>query len=156
MAAVTWRVVPFDQLKLAELYRLLQLRQEVFVVEQLCTFLDADGVDPSCDHVLAEVEGEIVATARVIPPGVVHEHASIGRVVSAASVRRSGLGRPLMHAAIRATFARFGAVPIYLGAQAYLQGFYESQGFVVSGAGYLEDGIAHLPMVRDANLPLPA
>jgi ElaA protein len=150
MAAVTWRLVPFDQLKLAELYRLLQLRQEVFVVEQACAFLDADGIDLRCDHVLAEVDGEIVATARIVPPGVVHEHASIGRVVSAASVRRSGLGRPLMQTAIRATLDSFGQVPIYLGAQAYLQRFYEGLGFEVSGEGYDEDGIPHLPMVRPA------
>lgn len=155
MTTVSWRVEPFDRLTLSELYRVLQLRQEVFVVEQRCVFLDADGVDPRCDHVLATLDGEIVATARVIPPGVVHEHASIGRVVSASSVRRSGLGRPLMERAMQATLDRFGPTPIYLGAQAYLRGFYEGLGFQVSGPGYIEDDIPHFPMLRDAALPAP-
>lgn len=155
MTTVSWRVEPFERLTLRELYRVLQLRQEVFVVEQRCAFLDADGVDLQCDHVLALLDGEIVATARVVPPGVVHSHASIGRVVSASSVRRSGLGRPLMERAISATVERFGPTPIYLGAQAYLRGFYGSLGFEVCGPGYIEDDIPHLPMVREADLHPP-
>lgn len=155
MTTVSWRVEPFDRLTLHELYRVLQLRQEVFVVEQRCAFLDADGVDLQCDHVLGTLGGEIVATARVVPPGIVHTHASIGRVVSASSVRRSGLGRALMEHAVRATTDRFGPTPIYLGAQAYLRRFYEGLGFEVCGPGYLEDDIPHLPMLRAAQVSPP-
>ena len=124
---------------------MLRLRQEVFVVEQECAYLDADGLDPHCHHLLGHDLQGLVATARLVPPGRVHPLVAIGRVVTAPRVRGSGLGRPLMREAMRHAAACWPG-GIHLGGQAYLRGFYESLGFAVSGPAYDEDGIPHLPM----------
>lgn len=143
-----WVQKEFGELSAAELYALLRLRQEVFVVEQRCAYADLDGLDAEATHLWA-VDGErVVAYARLFAPGARGPDAVIGRVVTAASVRRSGVGRALMARAIAAIGERHGAAAIRLGAQAYLQRFYESFGFVRDGDDYLEDGIPHLPMRR--------
>lgn len=147
-SSVRWSVVPFSQLSGADVYALLALRQRVFVVEQTCAFLDADGVDADCLHVLAWSGDTLVACARLVPAGRVHPDVAIGRVVTAPEVRRTGLGRELMVRSIAAVEATWGRVPIHLGAQAYLQAFYGGLGFVVDGPGYDEDGIWHVPMSR--------
>lgn len=149
---ITYRSVPFHQLTLEELYRLLQLRQEVFVIEQNCPYLDCDGKDLSAIMVLGENEqGLIVASTRLLPVGVSYpDYPSIGRVVNAPSVRGTGVGRSLMLYSIEQMYKNFGHQPIKIGAQAYLRAFYESLGFVFTGEAYLEDDIPHISMIKSA------
>ena len=140
---------PFAALTLTELYDLLQLRSEVFVVEQACAFQDIDGLDQAAFHLLGYADaGELAAYARLLPPGVSYAQASIGRVATSGRHRGGGLGRQLLAEAIARCEAQFGPGPIKIGAQQYLLDFYQSFGFVVEGAGYLEDGIPHVHMVR--------
>jgi ElaA protein len=144
----TWTWTPYAELSADALYELLALRQAVFVVEQNCPFLDADGLDPLAWHLAGHHDGQLVAGMRVFGPGVLQPEAVIGRVVSAPHVRRAGFGKELLRVGLDRLEATFGPVPVYAGAQAWLQRFYEGFGFVVSGPGYDEDGIAHLPMIR--------
>jgi ElaA protein len=145
---VDWRVREFEALTPRELYAIVRLRQDVFIVEQKCAYADADGLDDGATHLFA-VDGEaVVAYARLFAPGHKRAEAVIGRVVTAASVRRSGIGRELMRRAIDALTARHGRVAIWLGAQKYVERFYASFGFVRDGEDYEEDGIPHLPMRR--------
>ncbi len=144
-----WTTKPFEALTLAELYALLHLRSEVFVVEQNCPFQDMDGHDQAAYHLLGHTAtGELAAYARLFGPGLSYAQASIGRVVSAPRYRRFGLGRQLLQESIRQCDSLFGPQPIKIGAQLYLQAFYESFGFVQQDAGYLEDGIPHIYMLR--------
>jgi ElaA protein len=143
-----WDLREFSALSAAELYGLMALRQLVFVVEQKCAYLDADGLDAEAAHLFAVDGGALVACARLFAPGVRRAEAVIGRVVTAPSVRRSGVGRELMRRAIAALEERHGRVAIWLGAQKYLERFYASFGFERDGDDYLEDDIPHLPMRR--------
>ena len=141
--------LPFSSLSGREVHDVLQLRQRVFVVEQTCAFLDADGLDPKCWHGLGRDEaGVLVATARIVPPGVAYEEPAIGRVVSALEVRRTGAGRGLMRSAIDQVKRLYPGQNIRLGAQRYLEKFYGSFGFEPVGEPYDEDGIPHITMVR--------
>lgn len=144
---VDW--LPFDRLSGREVHDVLQLRQRVFVVEQTCAFLEADGLDPKCWHGLGRDEaGVLVATARIVPPGVAFEEPAIGRVVTAAEVRRMGAGRELMSSAINQVKRLYPGQNIRVGAQRYLERFYSSLGFEAVGEPYEEDGIPHIGMVR--------
>jgi ElaA protein len=143
-----WELRTFEALTVAELYAILKLRQEVFVVEQKCAYADADGLDVAAMHLFAVDGVEVVASARLFAPGVRRDEAVIGRVVTAPAVRKSGLGRELMTRATGAIEERHGRVAIWLGAQKYLERFYASFGFVRDGDDYDEDGIPHLPMRR--------
>lgn len=146
---LTWTLKPFQDLTLAELYALLQLRSEVFVVEQTCAFQDIDGQDQVAYHLLGHsAAGELVAYTRLFAAGISYPEASIGRVVVSPKARRFGLGRELLHQSIEAVERLFGRQPIQIGAQLYLKAFYESFGFQQQGEGYLEDGIPHIHMVR--------
>ena len=140
--------LPFDRLSGREVHDVLQLRSRVFVVEQTCPFLDADGVDPSCWHALGREGGVLVATARIVPPGLKYEEPAIGRVVTAPEVRRTGAGRALMTSAIAQVQRLYPGQRIRLGAQRYLERFYGSFGFVPVGEPYDEDGIPHVEMLR--------
>ena len=144
-----WLTKPFDALTLAELYALLQLRSEVFVVEQTCPFQDIDGQDQVAFHLLGyTATGELAAYARLFDAGHSYAQASIGRVVTSPRYRRCGLGRQLLAQALGQCAALFGPQPIKIGAQRYLKAFYESFGFVQQSEGYLEDGIPHIYMLR--------
>ena len=147
-----WELRAFEALTVAELYGIMKLRQDVFIVEQKCAYADADGGDAQARHLFAVEGDEVVACARLFAPAVKRDEAVIGRVVTAPSVRKSGLGRELMRGAIDAIDREHGRdhgrVAIWLGAQKYLQRFYESFGFVRDGDDYDEDGIPHLPMRR--------
>lgn len=147
---ISWILKPYNELTLDELYALLRLRSEVFVVEQDCPFLDMDGKDDKCYHVmgLADTQPSLVAYTRIVPPGVAYPFASIGRVVTAPHARGYGAGRQLMQRSIDAVISLYGKVPIQIGAQLYLKKFYESFGFVQIGEMYLEDGIEHIEMVK--------
>ena len=141
--------LPFSSLSGREVHDVLQLRQRVFVVEQTCAFLDADGLDPKCWHGLGRDEaGVLVATARIVPPGVAYEEPAIGRVASAPEVRRTGVGRELMRSAIDQVKRLYPGQNIRLGAQRYLEKFYGSFGFEPVGEPYDEDGIPHITMMR--------
>jgi ElaA protein len=145
---MNWTIKKFDELSLDELYNILQLRTEVFIVEQNCVYNDPDGKDQSAWHLMAKEEGKLVAYTRILPPGVSYNDPAIGRVVTSSSKRRSGLGRELMRRSIEACEKLFGKTSITLSAQVYLQSFYESLGFIVVGEEYLEDGILHIKMSR--------
>jgi len=147
---INFRCKHFHELTALQLYAVMALRQEVFVVEQNCPYLDADGKDNKCWHLMGHDDnGQLVAYARLIPMGVSYQNfASLGRIVTAAPVRRTGAGRALMKAALDWMGQQFPGESIKISAQTYLREFYESFGFVVSGEEYLEDDIPHFPMVR--------
>lgn len=145
-----WAFEPFDKLSLRALYEVLQLRSEVFVVEQACIFQDLDGADEQAMHLLGRSGGQLVAYARCFPAGVKYVEASIGRVMTRSSARASGMGHVLMHRAIDTIQSHWGAPPIRIGAQARLERFYNRHGFASVGPVYDEDGIDHIEMVRPA------
>jgi ElaA protein len=148
-STVQWRCKPFAELNPYELYALLRLRSEVFVVEQHCIFLDMDDKDQHCFHLLGYKDDLLAAYTRIVPKGISYpDFASIGRVVTSSKVRGEGFGKWLMEESISRLYQLYGFVPIKIGAQYYLKGFYESLGFEVSGELYDEDGIAHVPMLK--------
>lgn len=144
LVQLTWHESSFDALTPAQLYAIMALRQRVFVVEQACAYLDADGVDPASRHLWAEHDGAIHAYVRIVPAGIKFAEQSIGRVITAPEARGTGLGRELMQRGIAACTAG----PIRIGAQAHLEKFYGSLGFVRASDVYDEDGIPHIEMVR--------
>ncbi len=144
-----WYYKPFETLAAAELYAIMQLRSEVFVVEQRCVYQDPDGKDPHCHHLMAWDGHKLVAYARLLPAGLAYEQMSIGRVVSSPAYRGTGAGRQLIAEAIAACRLLFGAGPIRIGAQLYLKKFYSSMGFMTTGDVYLEDGIEHIEMLME-------
>ena len=146
---IDWVLKEFDALTPQEVYKILQLRNAVFVVEQNCVFQDADNNDFASSHFMGLYDNELVAYTRLVPPGLVYEQASVGRVVTAQNVRRYGVGKKLMQESIQAVYKLYGAGPIKIGAQYYLKQFYESFGFVQQGGIYLEDGIQHIYMLKD-------
>jgi ElaA protein len=144
-----WIVKTFEELTTTELYALLRLRSEVFVVEQNCVFQDLDGSDEKAVHLLGyDADQELVAYTRLFKAGIKYAEASIGRVVTSKKVRGSGAGRELMEQSIATLEHLFGKGPIKIGAQQYLQKFYTSLGFVQSSEMYLEDDIPHIEMIR--------
>jgi len=138
----------FNQLSLSELYHILQLRAEVFVVEQDCVYQDIDGKDEKALHIIGKYNGEMVAYTRCFDKGFYFEEASIGRVVVKQEQRKYGYGHQIMTASIKAIKDRFYTDHIKLSAQQYLIKFYESHGFKSEGEGYLEDGIPHIAMKK--------
>lgn len=148
---IDWKCKRFYDLTVDELYDLLRLRSEVFVVEQNCVFLDQDNIDKDCFHLSGFHQNKLIAYARIVPPLVVYNEASIGRVVTSASVRKTGVGKQLMHQAIEKLYLLFGKVSIKIGAQLYLKSFYQSFGFYQSGNVYTEDGIEHIHMEKTSS-----
>ena len=145
---LTFTIKPFYELSLDELYALLKLRSEVFVVEQNCVFLDQDDKDQKCYHLLLYVDGQLGGYSRLVPPGLSYAEMAIGRVITASFARGKGLGRVLMEKSIESCYEFFGEGNIRLGAQTYALNFYKSLGFEVDGEVYDEDGIEHVEMVR--------
>ncbi|HEX3165026.1 MAG TPA: GNAT family N-acetyltransferase [Chitinophagaceae bacterium] len=145
---INWITRKFDELTLEELYSILELRNEVFIVEQNCVYNDTDGKDQSAWHLMAIEGDKLIAYTRILPPGISYSDPAIGRVVTAPSTRRSGLGKELMKRSIEACEKLFGKTSITLNAQVYLQSFYESLGFIVVGEEYLDDEIPHIRMSR--------
>ncbi len=145
--AIKWQLSAFDALSVHELYELLQLRSEVFVLEQNCLFQDLDGVDAVALHLMGRSEDQLLAYARCLPPGTKFVEASIGRVVTQPQVRGSGLGHVLIEQALIAVGRTWGLQPIRIGAQAQLRDFYIDHGFADTGIRYVEDGIDHLQMI---------
>ncbi len=145
-----WILKPFESLTPAELYAILRLRSEVFVVEQNCVFLDMDNKDQFSIHLMGWDGDNLVAYTRLIAPGKVYKYMSIGRVVTSPAYRKTGAGRLLMKTSIEKCYELFGNGPIKIGAQLYLKKFYESLGFVQSSDVYDEDGIDHVEMIKNS------
>lgn len=144
-----WTLKPFNQLTNSELYSILQLRNQVFVVEQNCPYQDCDGKDLHCYHLMAtNGASNLLAYARIVPPEISYTEPSIGRVTTSPAVRRTGLGITLMQYAIQHVKKLYGDLPIRIGAQYYLLKFYQSLGFREEGEIYDEDGIPHIEMVK--------
>lgn len=143
-----WKIKRFEALSTSELYNLLELRSEVFVVEQNCVYQDIDGKDQKALHLIGEDNGQTVAYARLFKTKDYFNEASIGRVVVKKRYREKKLGHILMHQAIQAIKIHFNEVKITISAQLYLKNFYESHGFIQTSETYLEDDIPHIEMKR--------
>ncbi len=147
MNELTWHCRHFTNLSVTELYDILQLRSEVFVVEQQCIFLDMDGIDKQSYHLFAYQKNVLVACCRLMAADVVYSNqASIGRVANKASVRGSGVGMLMMKEAIVKCREMFSSSSLKIGAQFYLKDWYSSFGFKPCGDVYLEDNIEHIHM----------
>ena len=138
----------FSELNTTELYKILQLRSEVFVVEQDCVYQDIDFKDQKALHIIGYKNNKIVAYTRIFKPGDYFDNASIGRVLVVASERKYGFGHELMKASIRIIKKHFKVKKITVSAQKYLKKFYETHLFIQVGEEYLEDGIPHIRMDR--------
>ena len=150
-SSISFSCKPFTELSLEELYKIMQIRQAVFVVEQDCAYLDADDKDQDAWHVMGfSEEGQLLAYTRLLPMGISYQdYVSIGRVVSSPNARGLGAGRKAMQFSLTEMERIFGNSPIKLSAQSYLIKFYESLGFECVGAEYLEDGIPHIAMIKN-------
>ena len=146
---IVWVLTHFNDLLPQQLYAALQLRNEVFVVEQNCVFQDADDKDQQAYHLLCYDNNKLVAYTRLVPPGYIYTEASIGRVITSPSVRGTGAGKELMQHSIQYVYRLFGNGPIKIGAQLYLKKFYEGFGFQQASDTYLEDGIPHIYMLKN-------
>lgn len=157
-AGLVWRCCRFDELSGTELDAIYRARQQIFVIEQDCAYLDADGCDPACLHLAAWAPGEGAAPrayARIVPPEIKYTEPSIGRVLTLGGGRGIGLGRELVRRAIDECRNAHAGCAIRISAQARLQAFYSDFGFVTVGAPYLEDGIPHIEMLLAATAPSP-
>lgn len=142
-------VKTYQELSKEELYALLQLRAEVFVVEQDCVYQDLDGKDDKALHVLGFKGDTLIAYTRLFPPGAYFEQASIGRVVVQEKERAHKYGYDLMKRSIAAVEEHYNTTSIKISAQTYLKRFYNNLGFQEVGEGYLEDGIPHIGMIKE-------
>lgn len=144
-----WTCKPHAELTLAELYAILRLRSEVFVVEQDCVFLDMDGKDlqGQTEHLMAWENGALLAYCRLLEPALNDGQAVIGRVITAPAARGTGLGHELMRRAKDEVARLWPGQPVYLGAQARLRAYYAGHGFVPVTEEYIEDGIPHVGML---------
>ena len=147
---INWTVKHFNELSPHELYAIMQLRNEVFAVEQNCVYLDADNKDQPSYHLMAWINEKLIAYARLLPAGVAYpNYLSIGRVVTSPTARGKGLGKELMSRSIEQAEILFGGSPIKIGAQLYLKKFYTEFGFRQSSDIYFEDGIEHIEMIKE-------
>ena len=149
MSEIKWLYSAFSELTTAALYDILSLRQLVFIVEQKCPYLDADGYDFAAKHLMGWHIHRLVAYARILPSGAKHHERSIGRVATHPTVRGGGIGKALMQAAIRKLLAEDSGAPIRISAQEHLADtFYAALGFQRIGHAYDEDGILHVDMMH--------
>jgi ElaA protein len=139
-----WHDKHFDDLTAAQLYAIVALRERVFIVEQKCAYLDADGYDLLSRHLWTDVDGEVRAYLRIVPAGTKYTEVSLGRIVTAPEARGTGLGREI----IKRGIAACGPATIRIGAQAHLEKFYGELGFSRASDLYDEDGIPHVEMLR--------
>ena len=150
MNEVVWKIKSFEKLTIKELYAILKIRQEVFIVEQTCYYLDADGYDEKAIHIWGEKNGEIVAYCRIFEPKIKYPESSLGRVLTNPSYRNLKLGKVLLKIALNTIEAKFNTTQVRISAQDYLLRFYSEFGFISTGVEYLEDDIPHTEMLRKA------
>jgi ElaA protein len=154
---IEWQWSSFADLTAAQLYEMLALRQQVFVLEQTCLYPDIDGLDPGAHHLLGwrTVDGrrELAALLRCLAPGAKYDEMSLGRVVTSPAARGTGLGRELVAQGIACATRLHPGHAIRIGAQAHLERFYAGFGFVTVSEPYDEDGIMHIDMLRAAQAP---
>ena len=143
---VQFKIKRFNELFTHELYDLLRLRSEVFVVEQNCVYQDIDNKDQKAIHVLGYLNEKLIACSRIFAPGDYFKEASIGRVIVSPQHRANNFGHELMNVSIQAVVQHFNTTNITISAQEYLKKFYESHGFIQTSKPYLEDGIPHIEM----------
>ena len=147
---MNWICKKFAELSVDELYAVLKLRSDVFVVEQNCVFLDTDNKDQLSHHLMGWEENELAAYSRIVPAGISYEESSIGRIVTSRAARGKGLGRTLLLQSIESLYSLHGNRVIRIGAQYHLKKFYGSFGFIQTGGVYIEDGIEHIEMLLPA------
>ncbi len=153
MCKLMWEVKAFQQLSSTQLFDFLQMRVDVFVVEQQCAYRELDEFDRHSEtrHLSGRNEsGELLAYARLLPPGLRYPEVNLGRFVVRADSRKQGIGHQLLQAALREISGCWPETPIRISAQEYLQGFYEQYGFMRVSDVCLEDGIPHVEMVKKA------
>jgi ElaA protein len=148
MSDIYWTCDPFDQLTSNQLYSILQLRTEIFVMEQNCVYQDMDDLDQNAYHVKGTQDKDLICYGRLLAPGVKYTEPAIGRVICAADKRRDGLGSELMKNAIRYCEELWPGQGIRISAQHHLEKFYELFGFSCVSDPYMEDGIPHIEMLR--------
>lgn len=151
--SLVFRFKHFRELSTAELYAMLVLRSQVFVVEQQCVYLDPDGLDPEAHHLFGWADAgatTLICGARILAPGVSYDEPAIGRVVTASSARGRGAGRAVMVQALTECARLYPGRAVRIGAQLYLERFYTALGFVSTSEPYVEDGIPHVTMLRNA------
>ena len=148
MSELNFEIKDFNQLSTQDLYAVLQLRSEVFVVEQDCVYLDLDGKDQLAYHVLGYKDSKLIAYARVFKPGDYFSKSSIGRIIVKKEYRRFKYGDHLVKNSIEFIEKKFKEKEILISAQAYLINFYNNLGFVQKGEQYLEDDIPHIKMLK--------
>ena len=146
---IHWKIKAFENLTVNELYDILRLRSEIFVVEQNCVYLDPDGKDKLAFHLFGEFNGKIVAYSRLFKAGISFDNSSIGRVTVDINYRDRKWGHDLMRESIVGIKSHFGESKITIGAQLYLKKFYKSHGFVQTSEMYLEDDIPHIEMKKE-------
>ena len=145
---ITWTVLHFDDLSAKQLFDVLQLRNKIFIVEQDCPYLDADEKDPKSFHVMGfDQQQKLIATSRVLPPGISYSEVSIGRVAVAIESRGTGIGDELNRVSMKFIRNFYGDIPIRLSAQKHLSKYYNKHGFKVVSDPYDEDGIPHVEML---------
>ncbi len=149
MRSLNWTYKHFTALNTQELYTILSLRSEVFVVEQNCVYLDTDKKDLDAWHLCGWLDDVLVAYVRILAPGISYEEASIGRVLTNPAFRKNGYGIELMKVAIEKTLHQLGVQKIKIGAQLYLLNFYSNLGFIQTSEVYMEDGIPHIEMLLE-------
>ncbi len=149
---VDWQIKHYNDLSLNEFHDIIALRMQVFVVEQDCPYLDLDGKDKKSYHLIARNgKGDVIATARILPPGLAYNDCAIGRVVIAEEARGQGLGHDLMDECMKYALVEFGNSPIVISAQKHLENYYGKHKFKSTGKEYLEDGIPHVEMKFEIN-----
>lgn len=146
---IIWNFKKFEELTTKELYEILQLRAEVFVVEQDCPYNDVDGKDVKCGHLWAEMDGKVIACTRIVPPGISYDEPSIGRVATHQNYRHLKLGHQLMRHSIEIIESLYETKSVRISAQSYLKNFYEKCGFKQVSEEYLEDDIPHIEMLKN-------
>jgi ElaA protein len=143
---IKWICKSFSELTNEELYKILQLRNAVFVVEQNSVYQDCDDKDQPSYHLMGWKENMLVAYSRLIPPGIAYKEASFGRVITAKELRGQNIGKELVNQSLKFIHNLFATQSVTIGAQLYLKKFYESFGFSPASDKYLEDGIEHIKM----------
>lgn len=147
-----WQVKHYPDLTTNEFHDIIALRLKAFVVEQNCSYLDLDGKDKKCYHLICrDGFGKVIATARILPPGIAYSEVSIGRVVLDQEMRGKGIGHQLMEQAMKFINEEFGVVPVRISAQKHLENYYKTHNFISTGKEYLEDEIPHVEMLNSPN-----